>query len=217
MKLYLVRHAEAIERSSTTPDASRYLTTKGRLSFRKIARRARKAGAAPGVIFTSPLLRSVQTAEILAERLKHRGAVVVSNELSPGFDLRALRALLADAGNPAEAAFVGHEPDLGYIAAALISVPGGFSAPEGSHRSRGRDRKRAERNGDVPLDGGRQGDGDPTFPRSPQVTGNRPISFRPSTPCAPRRVPSSSRRRPAGRRASASRTPRRSPPRPRGG
>lgn len=132
MKLYLVRHAEAIERSSTTPDASRYLTTKGRLSFRKIARRARKAGAAPDVIFTSPLLRSVQTAEILAERLKHKGAVVVSKELSPGFDLRALRALLVDAGNPAEAAFVGHEPDLGDIAAALISIPGGFPLRKGA-------------------------------------------------------------------------------------
>jgi len=132
VKLYLVAHAEAIARSSTTPDASRYLTTKGRLSFRKIARRARKAGIAPAVIFTSPLLRSVQTAEILAERLKHKGAIVVSKELSPGFDLRALRALLAGAGNPVEAAFVGHEPDLGDIAAALMSVPGGFPLRKGA-------------------------------------------------------------------------------------
>ena len=132
MKLYLVRHAEAIERSSTTPDASRYLTTKGRLSFRKIARRVRKSGVAPVVIFTSPLLRSVQTAEILAERLKHKGEVVVARELSPGFDLRALRALLAGAGNPEEAAFVGHEPDLGGIAATLMSVPGGFPLRKGA-------------------------------------------------------------------------------------
>jgi len=132
VKLYLVRHAEAIERSATTPDASRCLTTTGRLSFRKIARRARKAGAVPDVIFTSPLLRSVQTAEILAERLKHKGEVVVAGELSPGFDLRALRALLAGAGNPMEAAFVGHEPDLGGIAAALMSVPGGFPLRKGA-------------------------------------------------------------------------------------
>ena len=64
MKLYLVRHAEAIERSGTTPDANRYLTPKGRTAFRKIVRRARKAGIAPGIIFTSPLLRAVQTAEV---------------------------------------------------------------------------------------------------------------------------------------------------------
>jgi phosphohistidine phosphatase len=132
VKLYLVRHAEAIERTATIPDGSRYLTTAGRLSFRKIARRARKAGAAPDVIFTSPLLRAVQTAEILAERLKHKGEVVVARELSPGFDLPALRALLAGAGNPAEAAFVGHEPDLGDIAAALMSVRGGFPLRKGA-------------------------------------------------------------------------------------
>lgn len=132
MRLYIVRHAEAIERSETTPDASRYLTTKGRLSFRKIARRARKAGAAPDVLFTSPLLRSVQTAEILAERLKHKGAVVVAKELSAGFDLPALRALLSGAGNPTEAAFVGHEPDLGDLAATLLALPGGFPLRKGA-------------------------------------------------------------------------------------
>jgi phosphohistidine phosphatase len=132
MKLYLVRHAEAIERSGTTPDASRYLTTKGRLAFRKIARRVRKTGVAPAVIFTSPLLRSVQTAEILAERLKHEGPVVVEKELSPGFDLRALRSLLAKAGNPTEAAFVGHEPDLGDLAATLLAIPEGFPLRKGA-------------------------------------------------------------------------------------
>ena len=132
MKLYLVRHAEAIERSGTTPDASRYLTTKGRLAFRKIARRVRKAGIAPAVIFTSPLLRAVQTAEILAERLDHPGPVVVAKELSPGFDLRALRVLLSGAESAAEAAFVGHEPDLGLLAAALLAVPGGFPLRKGA-------------------------------------------------------------------------------------
>jgi phosphohistidine phosphatase len=132
MKLYLVRHAEAIEQSGTTPDASRYLTTKGRLAFRKIARRVRKAGIVPAVIFTSPLLRAVQTAEILAEQLKHEGPVVVARELSPGFDLRALRSLLVGAGSPEEAAFVGHEPDLGLLAAALMAVSGGFPLRKGA-------------------------------------------------------------------------------------
>jgi phosphohistidine phosphatase len=132
MKLYLVRHAEAIERSGMAPDASRYLTPQGRISFRKIARRVRKAGIAPEIIFTSPLLRAVQTAEILAERLKYEGPVVVANEISPGFDDRALRSLLAVAGNLAEAAFVGHEPDLGDVAATLLSLRGGFPLRKGA-------------------------------------------------------------------------------------
>lgn len=148
MRLYLIRHAEAIERSADVPDGVRFLTPKGRSVFRKIARRARKAGMAPEVIFTSPLLRSVQTAEILAERLEHEGPVLVAKELSPGFDDRALRTVLRRAGNPQEAAFVGHEPDLGDLAAALLSLRGEFSLrkgavlalelPPGAHRGAGR-------------------------------------------------------------------------------
>lgn len=79
MKLYLVRHAEAIERSGTMPDANRYLTPKGRSAFRKIARRSRKLGSVLVLIFSGHLVRAVQTAEIIAERLKHDGPVVVAN------------------------------------------------------------------------------------------------------------------------------------------
>jgi phosphohistidine phosphatase len=132
VKLYLVRHAEAIVRSGATPDASRYLTTKGRLAFRKIARRVRKTGIAPSVIFTSPLLRAVQTAEILAERLNHEGPVVVARELSPGFEHRGLRSLLHGTGDLREAAFVGHEPDLGNLAATLLALPGRFTLRKGA-------------------------------------------------------------------------------------
>ena len=132
MKLYLVRHAEAIERSGTMPDANRYLTPKGRSAFRKIARRMRKLGSVPDLIFSSPLVRAVQTAEILTERLKCDGAVVVAKELSPGFDHRALRSLLAKARNSTEAAFVGHEQDLVDLAATLLALSGGFPLRKGA-------------------------------------------------------------------------------------
>ena len=132
MILYLVRHAEAIERSGTMPDAVRYLTPNGRLVFRKVARRVRQEGAAPDVVFSSPLVRAVQTAEILAERLDHTGPVVVARQLSPGFDRGKLDSLLAEAGNPREAAFVGHEPDLGELAASLLSVAGNLPLRKGA-------------------------------------------------------------------------------------
>jgi len=132
MKLYLIRHAEAVERTGTMPDADRFLSPKGRSAFRRIARRIRKLGVAPDLIFSSPLVRAVQTAEILAEHLNHNGPVVVAGELSPGFDLRVLRLLLAEAENPREAAFVGHEPDLGEIAAEMLSLHGGFPLRKGA-------------------------------------------------------------------------------------
>ena len=55
-----------------------------------------------------------------------------TRELSPGFDLQALRSLLMGAGSPEEAAFVGHEPDLGILAAALLAVPEGFPLRKGA-------------------------------------------------------------------------------------
>ncbi|HSQ15187.1 MAG TPA: hypothetical protein VLQ94_02635, partial [Candidatus Binatia bacterium] len=42
------------------------------------------------------------------------------------------RSLLAKAGNPAEAALVGHEPDLGDLAARLLGLPGGFPLRKGA-------------------------------------------------------------------------------------
>jgi phosphohistidine phosphatase SixA len=38
------------------------------------------------LVFSSPLVRAVKTAEILTERLNYDGTVVVAKELSPGFD-----------------------------------------------------------------------------------------------------------------------------------
>ena len=46
---------------------------------------------------------------------------MVTRELAPGFDHKALRSLLAGAEGIREAAFVGHEPDLGILAACLLS------------------------------------------------------------------------------------------------
>ena len=79
-------------------------------------------GAAPDRICTSPLVRAVQTAEILAERIGFRGPLVVTEELSPGFDRAALRKILADCEGAAEVALVGHEPDLGDLVASLLSL-----------------------------------------------------------------------------------------------
>ena len=81
----------------------------------------------------------MEEAKKIMAAMKARGAavpiptdVVVAKELSPGFDHRALRSLLAKAGNPAEAAFVGHEPDLGSLAAALLGLPEAFGLRKGA-------------------------------------------------------------------------------------
>lgn len=114
------------------PDAARYLSARGRVSFREMARRFRDAGGLPTRILTSPFVRAVQTAEILSETLGYDGEVVVDPRLSPGFDIAMLGAVLADCPGDGEIALVGHEPDLGGILTRLLSLPEGYAMRKGA-------------------------------------------------------------------------------------
>ena len=132
MKLVFVRHAAAVERTSEISDGTRYLTPEGRVFFRKTARTMLKNGIEPGLILTSPLLRAVQTADILAEALSYCGPYVVKEELKPGFDMHALEVIINDYRSVDELVLVGHEPDLSTIIISLLSQTGGFNFKKGS-------------------------------------------------------------------------------------
>lgn len=132
MKLILVRHAAAIERSPGMRDEMRYLTSEGRAFFRKTARTMLKNGADPSLILTSPLLRAVQTAEILAETLSYVGPLLVVDDLAPGFNMEGLRKLMEDFQASEEVVLVGHEPDMSSLMTELLSLSDGFNFKKGS-------------------------------------------------------------------------------------
>jgi len=132
MKLFIVRHAAAIERTAEVPEEQRYLTPKGRDFMRTTARTMLKKGLEPGLILTSPLIRAVQSADILAETLSYNVPVVVTDQLSPGFDLGALQRLLAEFPQADQLVIVGHEPDLSTVVSALLALKGGFDFKKGS-------------------------------------------------------------------------------------
>uniref|UniRef100_A0A831UBW4 Protein phosphatase n=1 Tax=Geobacter metallireducens TaxID=28232 RepID=A0A831UBW4_GEOME len=131
MKLYLIRHAEAIERCAGVREEDRWLTPKGREGFRESARRLAKKGEIPAVIATSPLVRAVQTAEILAEVLDFGGELCVSRELAPGFSVEGLLRLAQACGMPRSLAVVGHEPDLGEVLGRLLGRGGALPLKKG--------------------------------------------------------------------------------------
>ncbi len=131
MRLYLVRHAEAIDRTAEIPDAMRYLTPEGRSFFRKTVKQMAREGARPDVIFSSPLVRAVQTAEILAVEIGFRGELQVTETLAPGFGRAGLKAILAKCAEAREVALVGHEPDLGDLVTSLVSLPEPCSLKKG--------------------------------------------------------------------------------------
>jgi phosphohistidine phosphatase len=123
MEIYLVRHGIAVGREEDMPDTLRPLTEKGRKRFRKTARAFARLGRKIGLILTSPLVRAVQTAEILAGETKH-GEVGVLEELDPKFGIRSLLEAIAKRADGTQSiALVGHDPQLSSVLAALTGVP----------------------------------------------------------------------------------------------
>lgn len=121
MLLWLVRHAVAIEREEFDgSDAERPLTSKGRRKFRDFCRRLARRTTMPQSIVTSPLVRAVETASILAKAADLRKSNVhYTDLLSPGVDMREL--IRYAGGMPANRiALVGHEPDMSEILAELV-------------------------------------------------------------------------------------------------
>jgi phosphohistidine phosphatase len=132
MKLVLVRHAAAVDGGSEINDETRYLTPEGRVFFRKTARTMLKNGVEPALILTSPLIRAIQTADILAESLSYCGPLVVRSDLRPGFGMHALGRMLDEYHSAGEIVIVGHEPDLSVIIGFLLQLSGWFSLKKGA-------------------------------------------------------------------------------------
>ena len=119
MDLFIVRHGEAVDEAPSGADADRWLTAKGRDVTRRVARwLAEDAARRPAAIWTSPLVRAVQTAELVAGIVTNDD-VSVAVELTPGGDLdRLLKRVAKRDGSPL--AFVGHEPSLSALAKELL-------------------------------------------------------------------------------------------------
>jgi phosphohistidine phosphatase len=122
MDVYLIRHAEAVERdpASGLADEDRPLTETGRAQAERIARNLPARGAKIGRLFVSPTVRTRQTAEPLVRAWGlARDAVADCPELAPGGKIRKLVKRLSE--QPADAiGLVGHRPDLNEFAAWLI-------------------------------------------------------------------------------------------------
>ena len=129
MELFIIRHAWAADRSDVDfpDDALRPLTEKGRDRFARMTAALYPRGLRPQLIVTSPILRCVQTAEILASAVGGEAKVFHRNELRPGGDPKHLLAWTEEhASGLEQVAWVGHAPDVGYLTAALIGLDNGW-------------------------------------------------------------------------------------------
>jgi phosphohistidine phosphatase len=68
----------------------------------------------------------------LAEALSYIGPVIATAELSPGFDVAALKRLVERYQQVDELVLVGHETDLSDVVSSLLSLQEGFNFKKGS-------------------------------------------------------------------------------------
>jgi phosphohistidine phosphatase len=121
MELLLIRHGEAVEAAPGLGDTGRWLTAKGRRQTRKVASwLGKKSVRRPVTLWTSPLVRAVQTAEIVAERLGLEEDVTAIRELAQGADPAELLRLVMAYRGPSPLGLVGHEPGLSALARLLL-------------------------------------------------------------------------------------------------
>jgi phosphohistidine phosphatase len=121
VKLYLVRHAEAVSEEVAGSDEVRWLSARGREAARGLARLLREQNVELDAVVTSPLPRAMQTAELVANGLDFLGVVEALPGLAPGCHPRRAADELATRGRAV--LVVGHEPTMSSLGAYLLGRP----------------------------------------------------------------------------------------------
>lgn len=124
MKLYIMRHGPAEDESASGRDFDRALTQSGRERVIAVARTLTQHDEAPMSIVSSPLVRALQTAEIVAASTKladRGGTVETRREIAPGgAATQLIDELRRDKRR--RVMLVGHEPDLSGLVFRLVGA-----------------------------------------------------------------------------------------------
>jgi phosphohistidine phosphatase len=124
MELLLIRHAKAADSGLYDEDEQRPLTAEGRHAAQEVGHSLARAGVSIDELLVSPLVRAVETAELVAVALGWKGGFEVSPMLAPeGRPHQIIDHLITPRGSK-RVALVGHEPSMGKLLSALLGKPG---------------------------------------------------------------------------------------------
>ena len=123
VEVFLIRHAEAVDETIDRRDPHRPLTPAGRDQAKSLGDRLRWHDCEPTHVWTSPLVRAVQTAELVTAGLQQPIVVDVLPALAPGESVRAVVAAVQALPPSSKVVLVGHEPGLSAVGALLVGQP----------------------------------------------------------------------------------------------
>lgn len=123
MQVFLIRHAEAVDETLALRDPHRHLTAHGRVQARALGDRMRWHDCLPTHVWTSPLARALQTAEVVTLHLHCDTCVECVPGLGPEGSPREVVAAVRALPDDAAVMLVGHEPSMSAIGALLVDDP----------------------------------------------------------------------------------------------
>ena len=119
--LHLLRHAHAGDPARWQgDDAVRPLSDKGRTQAERLAKLLARTDEAPDLFITSPRVRALETAEIVADALK--AEVVVDRRLAGPLDPGLVTDILLAAGPAERPCIVGHDPEFSELLGELVGT-----------------------------------------------------------------------------------------------
>ena len=121
MILYLMRHGRAEDEPLSGGDAERRLTQGGTLRTATVAKGLKRLGLEFDRIVSSPYVRAVQTAEVVARITDHDQEILRDTRLVPSATYEDVCDLIAENADVESLLFTGHEPIMGTVISGLVA------------------------------------------------------------------------------------------------
>ena len=123
MDLFLIRHAKAQDGALYGDDTERPLTADGRRAALDVGESLARHAIKLDAIWSSPLVRAVETAELVAVALGYASGLEITRALAP--EARSAEAIdLLEQEARERVALVGHEPSIGNLLSKLLGKSG---------------------------------------------------------------------------------------------
>lgn len=124
--IVLLRHGIAENRAADKDDFDRRLTDIGNQRMKRIARALVRIFPDADTIYSSPLIRCVETAAWVAKAYGGEIGVMETDSLTPGSTIKEFRELLSQSGGE-NLICVGHEPNLSTVMLEVTGMRSGYA------------------------------------------------------------------------------------------
>jgi phosphohistidine phosphatase len=130
MNLYVLRHASAgLKRINPILDTKRPLDKDGKTQCLQLAHVLNAMKISFDLVVSSPLKRSLQTAQLVATETGFEQNIAISNGLSPSATFTDFQKLIRDCSSYENVLVVGHNPNLTQFLGQLLAGPNDTTVP----------------------------------------------------------------------------------------